>query len=136
MISTKIGPCNMKRTFQKKKKKKFVGKLLVILLRTLITGTCVSVLTSTHSLCFGSKIKKIRYTLQTPVVLLYKSGCKGKYISRIYFLEVCINESNQFCIVLSQIYHRFKTSKYTVMFFLSSAKIMYMCIRCLIISNA
>ena len=82
--------------FKRKKRKKFTGKRLIILLKTLITGTCVSVLTCTHSLCFGSKIRKLGIPLQTPVVLLYKSGCKGKYISWIYFLEVCINESNQF----------------------------------------
>ena len=32
-----------------------------------------AVLTSTHNLCFGAKIRKIGIALQTPVIL-YKSG--------------------------------------------------------------
>ena len=35
-----------------------------------------AVLTSTHNLCFGAKIRKIGMPLQTPV-LLYKSGVQG-----------------------------------------------------------
>ena len=35
-----------------------------------------AVLTSTHNLCFGAKIRKISLPLQTPV-LLYKSGVQG-----------------------------------------------------------
>ena len=35
-----------------------------------------AVLTSTHNLCFGAKIRKIGIPLQTPV-LLYKSGVQG-----------------------------------------------------------
>ena len=35
-----------------------------------------AVLTSTHNLCFGAKIRKIAITLQTPV-FLYKSGVRG-----------------------------------------------------------
>ena len=35
-----------------------------------------AVLTSTHNLCFGAKIRKIGIPLQTPV-LLYKSGIQG-----------------------------------------------------------
>ena len=34
------------------------------------------VLTSTHNLCFGAKIRKIGILLHTPV-LLYKSGVQG-----------------------------------------------------------
>ena len=34
------------------------------------------VLTSTHNLCFGVKIRKIGIPLRTPV-LLYKSGVQG-----------------------------------------------------------
>ena len=33
-----------------------------------------AVLTSTHNLCFGSKIRKIGKPLQTPVFFLCKSG--------------------------------------------------------------
>ena len=40
-----------------------------------------AVLTSTHNLCFGAKIRKIGIPLQTPV-LLYKSGV---YIARTSF---------------------------------------------------
>ena len=35
-----------------------------------------AVLTSTHNLCFGAKIRKIGTPLHTPV-LLYKSGVQG-----------------------------------------------------------
>ena len=35
-----------------------------------------AVLTSTHNLCFGAKIRKIGIPLHTPV-LLYKSGFQG-----------------------------------------------------------
>ena len=35
-----------------------------------------AVLTSTHNLCFGAKIKKIGIHLHAPV-LLYKSGIQG-----------------------------------------------------------
>ena len=35
-----------------------------------------NVLTSTHNLCFGAKIRKIGIPLHTPV-LLYKSGVQG-----------------------------------------------------------
>ena len=37
-----------------------------------------AVLTSTHNLCFGAKIRKIGIRLQTPV-LVYKSGVQGLY---------------------------------------------------------
>ena len=36
----------------------------------------IFVLTSTHNLCFGAKIRKIGIPLHTPV-LLYKSGVQG-----------------------------------------------------------
>ena len=39
--------------------------------------------TSTHSLCFGAKIRKIGIPLHTPV-LLYKSGVEGG----IYFTDM------------------------------------------------
>ena len=37
-----------------------------------------AVLTSTHNLCFGAKIRKIGIPLHTPV-LLYYSGFQGGY---------------------------------------------------------
>ena len=39
-----------------------------------------AVLTSTHNLCFGAKIRKIGIPLQTPV-FLYKIGVEGVYLS-------------------------------------------------------
>ena len=43
-------------------------------LKSYIVGkVCEAVLTSTHNVCFGSKIRKSGIPLQTPV-LLYKSG--------------------------------------------------------------
>ena len=45
--------------------------------------TAEAVLTSTHNLCFGSKIRKIGIPLQTPV-LLYESGVQGVYMSRTF----------------------------------------------------
>ena len=45
---------------------------------------CEAVLTNTHNLCFGAKIRKIGIPLHTPV-LLYKSGFEGVYISRTCF---------------------------------------------------
>ena len=53
-------------------------------------GTCKNclgeaVLTSTHNLCFGAKIRKIGIPLSTSV-LLYKSGVQGGiYIARTCF---------------------------------------------------
>ena len=41
------------------------------------------VLTSTHNLCFGAKIRKIGISLHTPVSL-YKSGVQG----RIHFTDM------------------------------------------------
>ena len=51
---------------------------LIYLIKTLTVGTHEShlgeaVLTCTHNLCFGAKIRKIGIPLHTPV-LLYKSG--------------------------------------------------------------
>ena len=40
------------------------------------TASAEAVLTSTHNLCFGAKIRKIGIPLHTPV-LLYKSGVQG-----------------------------------------------------------
>ena len=48
-----------------------------------------AVLTSTHNLCFGAKIRKIGIPLQTPV-LLYKSGVRGYSLHGHVFL-MCKN---------------------------------------------
>ena len=46
-----------------------------------------AVLTSTHNLCFGAKIRKIRIPLQTPVLLyIYMSG--GPSILHVYHFSV------------------------------------------------
>ena len=54
-------------------------------------GTCLNrlieaVLTSTHKLCFGAKIRKIDIPLHTPF-LIYKSGVQGA----VYFLCICFH---------------------------------------------
>ena len=53
-----------------------------------------AVLTSTHNLCFGAKVRIIRIPLQTPV-LLYKKwgGNKGLYIARTCFPDVQVLSS-------------------------------------------
>ena len=45
-----------------------------------------AVLTSTHNLCFGAKIRKIGIPLRTPV-LLYKSGVQGG----IHYTDILMN---------------------------------------------
>ena len=59
----------------------FRGKFLIFFLifaaQIIDCGyTAEAVVTSTHNLCFGAKIRKIGIPLQTPV-LLYKSGVQG-----------------------------------------------------------
>ena len=46
----------------------------------------MAVLTSTHNLYFGAKIRKIGIPLHTPVVLYVKVGYKGVYIIRTCFV--------------------------------------------------
>ena len=46
-----------------------------------------AVLTSTHNLCFGAKIRKIGIPLHTPV-LLYKSGVSGVFYFTDMFLMI------------------------------------------------
>ena len=46
--------------------------------------TAEAVLTSTHNLCFGSKIRKIGIPLYTPVFII-KLGYKGVYITQTCF---------------------------------------------------
>ena len=67
------------------------------MLKTLIVGTRKNrfgkaVLTSTHNLCFGSKIRKICILLQTPVFLYIKVGFRGggggEFILRTCFPDV------------------------------------------------
>ena len=76
----------------------FSRKLLIFflfLLKTYIVGTRLNhlgeaVLTSTHYLCFGAKIRKIGIPLQT-TVLLYNSGVQGVNITRTCFPDVLCN---------------------------------------------
>ena len=49
-----------------------------------------AVLTSTHNLCFGAKIRNIGIPLQTPV-LLYKIGVKGyTFHGHVFLMQQCI----------------------------------------------
>ena len=68
---TKTCPCNIQRFFSAFKFENFNGKTLMFLIFSL-----EAVLTSTHNLCFGAKIRKLDIPLHTPV-LLYKSGVQG-----------------------------------------------------------
>ena len=47
-----------------------------------------AVLTSTHNLCFGTKIRKIGIPLRTPVLLYKIGGFKGVFILRTCFPDV------------------------------------------------
>ena len=51
---------------------------------TLHAGNRRVVLTSTHNLCLGAKIRKIGNSLHTPV-LLYKSGVQGSILFKDMF---------------------------------------------------
>ena len=44
-----------------------------------------AILTSTHNVCFGLKIRKLGLPLQTPVFFYIKVGFTGVYISRTCF---------------------------------------------------
>ena len=64
-IYTKTRPCMYTENFLVVKMKSFTGKILIFFLFLLKTE---AVLTSTHILCFGAKIRKIGIPLQTPVL--------------------------------------------------------------------
>ena len=64
------------RLFELKKNENFQQKNFDIFLIFAQNIDCEAVLTSTHNLCFGAKIRKIGIPLHTPV-LLYKSGVQG-----------------------------------------------------------
>ena len=54
--------------------------------------TLEAVLTSTHNLYFGAKIRKNRYTPACPSFAIYlKVGLKGVYITRTCFPDVYAN---------------------------------------------
>ena len=71
---TKTCPCNILQFFTAVTKIIFKGKIVMFfsfLLKTLIVGTrsnrlSKAVLTTTHNLCFGTKIRKKMYTLVNP----------------------------------------------------------------------
>ena len=46
-----------------------------------------AVLTSTHHVCFGSKLRKVGIPMQTLVFFYVKVGYEGVYISRTCFLD-------------------------------------------------
>ena len=54
----------------------FIFSLFLLKHRLWVHVRTEAVLTSTHNLCFGAKIRKIGIPLHTPV-LLYKSGVQG-----------------------------------------------------------
>ena len=60
---------------------------LIFLLKTLIVCKRLSeaVLSSTHNLCFGAKIRKI-YPCK-PQFYYIKVGCKGVFVTRTYFRD-------------------------------------------------
>ena len=69
----KVCPCNIQNVFFRRKNYKFhsvkILIFLIFLLKTYIVGTCQNrreaVLTSTHNVCFGSKIRKLGIPLHT-----------------------------------------------------------------------
>ena len=69
-------PMQCTEIFKVVKNENFQQIFFLYLHKTLILGTREAVLTSTHNLCFGSKIRKIGIPLLTPF-LLYKSGVRG-----------------------------------------------------------
>ena len=71
----KLDHAEYREVYSKKKNGEFPSKNIfsIFMLKTL-TGKAV--LSSTHTLCFGSKIRQQIYTLYTPV-LIYKSRVKG-----------------------------------------------------------
>ena len=61
-----------------------------------------AVLTSTHNVCFGSKLRILDIPLQTPFSLAYiKVGFKGVYISR-----TCFPDDYVFSMTLNDIYNK------------------------------
>ena len=77
---TKTCPCNITEFLSEAKIENFVGKKMIFFLYLCSKHTLwvhvrtEAVLTSTHSLCFGKKNKKNRYT---PAFFLHKSGVQG-----------------------------------------------------------
>ena len=72
-------PIQVRKFFSPVKTENFIRKILIFFLFLL-----KAVLTSTHNLCFGAKIRKIGIPLHTPV-LLYKSKVQGgKYYTEMF----------------------------------------------------
>ena len=57
---------------------------------------CEAVLTSTHNLCFGAKIRKIGIPLRIPVLLYIKVGYKGVYVTQTCFSDGFTKLSSNF----------------------------------------
>ena len=51
--------------------------------------SCKAVLTSTHNLCFGGKIRKNRYTPVNPSFAIYKWGMRGYILHGYVFMMTC-----------------------------------------------
>ena len=93
-IITKTCPCNKQRLFLVVIIEKFHQKnfnIFLIFAQNIDCGYTLyknrlaeAVLTSTHILCFGAKIRKIGIPLQT-LVYYIKVGFKGVYIARTCF---------------------------------------------------
>ena len=85
LVITKTRPCNILQFFTVVKKDNFQMKNCVVFL----IFAYEAVLTSTHNLCFGEKIRKIVYPCK-PRFYYIKVGCKGVYITRtchlMYFI--------------------------------------------------
>ena len=82
------------RFFLEAKDEKFIGKILIFFsifsLKTYIVSTASeAVLTSTHNVCFESKIRKLGL-LPNPQFFYIKVGFKGVFISRTWFPDVVL----------------------------------------------
>ena len=76
IISTKLSPCNIQRIFSKEKK---IHSKIFDIVNIFAQNIREVVQTSTHTVCFESKIRKLGIPLQTPVVP-YKSGVWGNVL--------------------------------------------------------
>ena len=91
-------PMQYKEIFKVVENEIFCTKILIFFLfvfKTLIVGTrqnrlAEAVLTCTHNLCFGAKIRKIGIPLHTPVYYI-KVEYKGVYITWLCFSDGKVN---------------------------------------------
>ena len=92
---TKTCSCNIQSSFSSVKIENFIGIILIFFLFLLKhrlwvhVRTASAVLTSTHNLCFGAKIRKKVYPC-IPQFYYIKVGFKGVYIARTCFLDASL----------------------------------------------